>query len=211
MNTLALRLAAGDGRIDGVPVGALVSAGFTLLQRCAPLVIALGTRRAGILLPPGIATVAALAACDGRGAVWFDVDGRVTGGGDGGALRGAATVTAERITTLGVAAIFTTTTLADQVAAGTPMVLFDEVPTRAIFVASDGRRIDIDLGSHFGLTIEGSTDEPGREEECLVIADTDVSLSHHEVLSGDDRIPADLTALLAPLLRGAHLQTVITP
>ncbi|MFM8567218.1 MAG: hypothetical protein ACKOCV_06005, partial [Gemmatimonadota bacterium] len=138
-------------------------------------------------------------------------DGVADGRADTGPDRGFVSVTAERITTLGVTAIFTTTALADQVAAGTPMVLFDDVPARAIFIASDGRRIDIDLGSHFGLTIEGSTDEPGREEECLVIADTDVSLSHHEVLSGDDRIPADLTTLLAPLLRGAHLQTVITP
>jgi hypothetical protein len=205
MNTLALRLAAGNGRIDGVPVGALVSAGFTLLQRCAPLVIALGTRRAGILLPPGIAAVSALAACDGRGAVWFDIDARVADGvADGGGDR----VTAERIMTLGVAAVFTTTDLVDQVAAGTPLVLLDAVPASAVFVASDGRRLAVDLGSHFGLTIEGSTDEPGRAEECLVLAATGASLSHHEVLSGDERLSADLRGLLAPLLQGAHVQIV---
>ena len=200
MNTLALRLAAGEGRIDGVPVGALVSAGFTLLQRCAPLVIALGTRRAGLLLPPGMAAVVALAASDGRGGVWLDAD-----------AGGAGNVTAERLEALGVAAVYTTTTLADQIAAGTPLVLLDEVPARAVFLTPDGRRLAIDLGSHFGITIEGSTDEPGRAEECLVIAATETSLSHHEILSADERLPTDLRELLGPLLRGAHLETRTAP
>ena len=203
MNTLALRLAVGDGRVDGIPVRALVSAGFTLLPRCAPLVLALGTRRAGLLLPPGAAMVAALAACDGRGAVWFDPAARMAPEG----VKDALAVPEH----LDIAAIFTIAPLADWIPVGIPVVLLDEVPVRATVRTPDGRRRDVDLGSHFGLTVEGATDEPGRDEECLVLADGGTSLTHHEILSGDSRLPAKLHGLLTPLLRGAHLATVTAP
>lgn len=204
MNTLALRLAVGDGRVDGIPVRALVSAGFTLLPRCAPLVLALGTRRAGILLPPGAALVTAIAACDGRGAVWFEPSPPT-------AHPGIVEITTDAIARFDIAAIFTIAPLADRVPPGTPVVLLDEVPTRATLRTATGPDRPIDLGSHFGLTVEGSTDEPGRDEECLVLADTGATLSHHEVLVGDARLPSALRGLLAPLLRGAHLATVIAP
>ena len=76
MDTLALRLAAADGSVDGIPVRRLVAAGFTLLQRSAPLVKALGARRSGVWLRPSPAWVVALAASDGRGAVLLDTEAR---------------------------------------------------------------------------------------------------------------------------------------
>jgi hypothetical protein len=48
LDLLPLRAAAGGGSIDGLDATRLVAAGFTLLQRSAPLVRALAGKRAGI-------------------------------------------------------------------------------------------------------------------------------------------------------------------
>src|SRR5215208_2325860 len=69
LSLLPLAAAAGGGRVDEYEAQQLVAAGFTLLQRSAPLVRALAGRRAGILLPASPAFLTALAACEGRGAV----------------------------------------------------------------------------------------------------------------------------------------------
>ena len=65
MDLLTLRAAAGGGTIDGHEAAALVAAGFTLLQRSAPLVRALAGKRSAILLPTSPQFLVALAASTG--------------------------------------------------------------------------------------------------------------------------------------------------
>lgn len=168
-----LALAAAGGRIDGRDTAALVAAGLTLLQRSAPLVRALSGRRAAILVPPGPAVLVALAASDGRGALWLD----------------AACDTPEiarQLQVANVGALFSLAALADRLPAGTPVVWLDDAP-RAARVEVGDRPRTVDLGSHFGLALEGDREAAGRDEECLVHlapGSTDlVPLTHRELLS----------------------------
>ncbi len=156
-NPLALfpiALAAANGRIDGLPAANSVAAGFTLLQRSAALVRALAGRRSAILLPPSAAVLTALAASDGRGAVLLPALA------DHEAL-------AAMLDNEDVGAVFVTSALAallppsDRV-----VVLLDGAPRRATVIAH-GTETAIDLGSHFGLDLEGEEDE-GRDEECVI-------------------------------------------
>lgn len=151
---LPIALAAAKGRINGYPAAGSVAAGFTLLQRSAPLVRALAGRRSAILLPPSAAVLAALAASDGRGAVLLPASA------DGDAL--TAMLDNEN-----VGAVFTTSALAPQLPSGDrTVVLLDDAP-RSATVRARGTETTIDLGSHFGLDLEGEEDE-GRDEECIV-------------------------------------------
>ena len=151
---LPIALAAAKGRIDDFPAAAAVAAGFTLLQRSAPLVRALAGRRSAILLPPSAAVLTALAASDGRGAVLLsaraDHDAPVALLGDED-----------------VGAVFTTSALAALLPpSDRAVVLLDRAPRSATVIAH-GTETTVDLGSHFGLNLEGEEDE-GRDEECVI-------------------------------------------
>lgn len=203
MDTLALRLAAGGGRIDDLPASQLVAAGFTLLQRSAPLVRMLAGRRSALLLPPGPAAVVALAASDGRGAVVLP-----TGA--------SASEIAALCAASDVGAVLTIETHRPLVPTSLGMVLLDAIPRAAMVCTPEGREQTVDLGSHVGLTIEGETDLPGRDEEALLLPTLPpVALTHREVLDLDglgDRVDpsradaAIVTALLVPLLAGRTLR-----
>lgn len=155
LSLLPFAIAAGHGHIDGTPAASLVAAGFNLLQRSAPLVRALAGHRSALLLPTSGAYLTALAASDGRGAVLVDPRAESAG-------------IAFQLDDAGVGAVFTTRALAARVPAGSrPVVLLDDVPRRATVIA-DGSESVIDLGSHFGLDLEGETTE-GRDEECAIV------------------------------------------
>jgi long-chain acyl-CoA synthetase len=152
---LPLAIAAGGGSVDGIPAQALVAAGFTLLQRSAPLVRALSRKRAAILIPSSPAFITALAASDGRGAVLINP-------------LAAPTEIAEQIADADVGAVFTVRALAGRLPAGFPQVLLDDAPRTAEVLIGDTPRT-VDLGSHHGLTIEVESDAGGRDEECAVV------------------------------------------
>jgi len=156
-----LALAAGGGRIgaagDDTPLDAqqLVAAGLTLLQRSAVLVRALSGRRSAILLPTVPAYLTALAASEGRGAVLVNP-------------LAAPREIAFQCADASVGAVFTTSALAPRVPAGIPIILLDDAPRSARVVTAD-RTQDVDLGSHFGLSIAGERDVHGRDEEAVIV------------------------------------------
>lgn len=169
---LPIALASGRGRVDGLESAALVAAGFTLLQRCAPLVRALAGRPSAIILPPSAQFVTALAASEGRPALLLDP--RLT-----------ADQLAAALDVHDVGALFTTGTAMDQRLGRWPAVSFDDSLVSAHVRLPDGRALEIDLGSHFGLTLEGETEVVGSDEPCLIIPGLDTSarqLSHRVVL-----------------------------
>ena len=231
MDLVPLRVAAGGGSIDGVPAAQLVAAGFTLLQRSAPLARALAGRRSAILLPDSAHFLTALAASDGRGAVLIP-----------------PSATASEVVSLlvshRVGAVFTLAELADRLLdAATPRVLLDDSPATARVILTpmagpqEDRQVDreadshvdrrVDLGSHFGLELSGDDNAPGRDEECVVIGG--VVHTHRASLESARRVlaePALLRAgtllgtpgvftefdglvrgLIAPLMAGAHVTT----
>lgn len=210
---MALRAAAGGGSVNGIPASALAAAGFTMLQRCVPLVRALAGRRAAILLPASPAWVVALAAADGRGAV----------------LLSPAASPAEIIAQCHanrVGAVFTLRALAAHIPDEIPRVLLDDAPARATFTVPGGDDVVIDLGSHFGLEISGDVDAPGRDEECVIIdgvsythrtlihdarqAIASHKLTNESLVTANDSFAelSELTAnLLAPLMAGAAITT----
>ncbi|HEY0929346.1 MAG TPA: hypothetical protein VGE27_05460 [Gemmatimonas sp.] len=154
----SLALAAGGGRLDGVEVARSVAAGITLLQRSAPLVRALSGKRAAAVLPGGSLLLTALAASDGRGLVWVD----------------PATASDAMVTEMNrhdAGAVFTTFEIAERlmplVSSARPLVLLDQAPAHATVHLPD-RAIAVDLGSHFGLSLEGDREAEGRDEECLL-------------------------------------------
>ena len=220
MDLVSLRLAAGGGSVDGSSTAPLVAAGFALLQRSATLVRALAGRRAAILLPPSAQFVVALAASDGRGALLVDPTA-------------AAEEIAFELRDAGVGAVFTVASLSARLPAGTLHVLLDQAPSSATVVDSVGASVRVDLGSHFGLSLEGESDVPGRDEECLVVYEADaaggkrpVRITHRELLAHPhahlhEHLHAHLRAhllpqsrsipmiddLIGPLLSGARVTT----
>ncbi|MDQ8154089.1 MAG: hypothetical protein P3B98_05430, partial [Gemmatimonadota bacterium] len=187
-NPLALvpvALAAGGGRIDGIPAPALVASGFTLLQRSASLVRALAGRRSGILLPPSAAVLAALAASDGHGAVLLAPDA-------------AAKELARAIADADVGAIFTCAAFAGALPQDVPaIVLLDDAPRRARVLAR-GVETVVDLGTHFGLDLEGEEDD-GSDEECVIVPDASTprgAMFTHRNLLALARGAVDATSLL---------------
>ncbi|MBA4072237.1 MAG: hypothetical protein C0497_10445 [Gemmatimonas sp.] len=154
LSLVPFALAAGGGRVDDLPAAGAVAAGFTLLQRSTPLVRALAGRRSAILLPPGVPCLTALAASDGRGAVLLPP----------GARPGQI---AAQLDDADVGAVFTTRGLATLLPAGDrAVVLLDDAP-RSATVMARGAETVVDLGSHFGLDLEGEEDA-GSDEECLI-------------------------------------------
>lgn len=153
-------LAAGGGHLDQVEVTASVAAGITLLQRCAPLVRALSGKRGGALLPAGSRLLTALAASEGRALVWIDP-----------AVSVDQLLSDIRLHEVG--ALFTTSEWADRLPpafqATIALVLLNEAPAHALVRMGD-REWSVDLGSHFGLSLEGDREAEGREEPCLLVA-----------------------------------------
>jgi long-chain acyl-CoA synthetase len=156
---LPLAVAARGGRVDDFEAGQLVAAGLTLLQRCASLVRGMSGRRAAILLPTSPQFYAALAACDGRAAVLVNP-------------LASATEMAWQFRDADVGAVFTNRALAARLpmeaSSRMPIVLMDEAPRKATVMA-DGRTIEVDLGSHRGLALEGDASAPGRDEVCAIV------------------------------------------
>ncbi len=224
-NPLALfpiALAAAGGRVNGTPAANSVAAGFTLLQRSAPLVRALAGRRSAILLPPSAAVLTALAASDGRGAVLLP------------AAADADTLAA-MLDDADVGAVFTTAALAALLpSSDRAVVLLDNAPRSATVVAR-GIETVVDLGSHFGLDLEGE-EAAGRDEECVVsyvstssAAPQQKAYTHRDVftlarfavdatslLKGDhalalmppDNVAAFALSFVGPLLAGARVSTL---
>ena len=110
---LPIAASAHGGTIDGFPAAQLVAAGFTLLQRSAPLVRALRRKRSAILLPTSPQFLIALAASDGRGAVLINP------------LASTAEI-AYQCTDSDVGAVFTVSALAPRIPAGLTVVLLDD-------------------------------------------------------------------------------------
>ncbi|MEP7001189.1 MAG: AMP-binding protein [bacterium] len=133
----------------------MIAAGLTLLQRSAPLVRALSGRRSALLLPTSPTFLTALAASEGRGAVLINP------------LAAPAEI-AFQCSDANVGAIFTTSAFAARAPEGLTTVLLDESPRRARVIA-DGRTLDVDLGSHHGLSLEGETNATGRDEEAAIV------------------------------------------
>ncbi len=165
-------LAATKGTIGGVSTNTLVAAGLTLLQRSAALVRALSSVRPALLLPPGAASLVALAACDGHVALIVDhgVDD---------------TVLAEQFKDARVGVVFTLATFRHRVPPDVMIVLLDDVPARAR-VLTDGTERAIDLGSHVGLRLEGLAEATGSDVAVVswFVDGTEISVSHAETLSG---------------------------
>jgi len=155
LGLLTLALAAAGGRLDGHPTVSLVAAGTTLLQRSVPLVRALAGRRAAILLPTGPHFLTALAASEGRGAVLVNP-------------LAAPLEIAHQLRDADVGAVLTSSALAAKLPEGVVQVHLDDAPRTARVLADDAAR-DVDLGSHFGLDLEGEADAPGRDEEAAVV------------------------------------------
>jgi long-chain acyl-CoA synthetase len=153
----------------------LIAAGVTLLQRSAPLVRALSGRRSAILLPTSPSFLVALAASEGRGAVLVNP------------LASAREI-AHQLSDANVGAVFTNAELAERVAANIVRVLLDDAPRTASVLAQGGSR-DVDLGSHLGLSLEGDTTAPGRDEEAAIIYTSAMAgqplgavLTHHNLI-----------------------------
>jgi acyl-CoA synthetase (AMP-forming)/AMP-acid ligase II len=174
LSLVPLSLAARGGLIDAHPVATLVAAGVTLLQRSAPLVRALSMGRSAIVLPPSAAVLVALAASDGRGAVLLDP-------------ASTAARLREQLSESNVRAVFTVRALMEPVGRDRPIVLLDRAPWQATVLTGDDE-FTVDLGSHFGLSLVGEQDVPGRDEECVVFYDADTtarakSISHRDLLA----------------------------
>lgn len=155
LSLLSLAVAAGGGTMDGLPGSALVAAGITLLQRSVPLVRALSGRRAAIMLPPSPQFLVALAASEGRGAVLVNP-------------LAAPPEIAHQLSDANVGAVFTIEALAGAIPEGLVTVLLDQAPRTARVIQSGTCR-EVDLGSHFGLDLEGEQGVRGSDEEAVVV------------------------------------------
>ena len=217
---LPLAAAAGGGRMDGFEAGQLVAAGLAVLRRSAPLVRALSGRRAAILLPTSHQFLTALAASDGRGAVLVNP-------------LAAPPEIAYQLEDADVGAAFTTSALAARLPGHLPRVLLDDAP-RGARVILDGTVSDLDLGSHVGLSLAGTRETAGRDEEAAVVYTSAMAgrplgaiLTHRNLLA-NARSTVDATAMvsadrvlamlpfahlfgltvtgIAPLLAGGHVR-----
>lgn len=176
-----LALAAAGGRIDGLSVRRLVAAGLTLLQRSAPLVRALNGRRGAVLLPPSHHFVVALAACAGRGTLILAEDS-------------SPDEIARHLDDGRVGTVFTLSRFESRVPSHSPRVLLDRCHEQADWKGVDGERA-VDLGSHFGLTLEGEESVGGSEDEAVLTILGDgaqgagtTSLSHRTLLEEGHRV-----------------------
>jgi acyl-CoA synthetase (AMP-forming)/AMP-acid ligase II len=178
---LPLAIAATGGRLGAFPAASLTAAGLTLLQRSAPLVRALAGRRSALLLPSGPAFLVALAASDGRGALLLDE-------------QASPETIAWQLADAEVGAVFTLEALMPSLPDGLPLVLLDDAPRRA-HVITPGRTMDVDLGSHHGLALEGDPETDGRDEECIVYyraSGVRSARTHRELLAASRAAVAEL-------------------
>ena len=158
---LPLALAAGNGRLRSAGTSQefeaqqLVAAGLTLLQRSATVVRALSGKRSAILLPTSPAFLTALAASEGRGAVLVNP------------LAAPAEI-AFQCTDANVGAVFTLEAFVPRLPRGMVVVLLDDAPASAR-VLHEGVARAVDLGSHHGLSIAGTRDVTGRDEEAAIV------------------------------------------
>ena len=213
-----LAIAAAGGRVDAFEAQQLVAAGLTLKQRSLALVKALAPGRSAVLLPASPAFIVALAASDGTGAVLIDPtldDDEIVW----------------QLADANVRAVFTIASLAGRVGAERTVVLLDDAPFKAR-VLSDGRTMEVDLGSHHGLALEGDQTAEGRDEECVLFYEKTINqqrqrtLTHRALLAsareqatslkGDEAAysalrpwsePAELIRVAAALLSGARVVT----
>ena len=219
---LPLVLAAHGGRVDDFPAEQLVAAGVAILQRSATLVRALSGRRSAILLPTSPQFFVALAASEGRGAVLINP------------LASRPEIV-HQLRDSNVGAVFTNVALAAHLPDGVTHVLLDDAPRQAT-VVGNGTARTVDLGTHFGLSLEGEADAPGSDEEAAVVYTSAMAgtplgaiLTHRNLLanahatveavgnSSDDRVLALLpfahlfgltVTASAPLLSGAAVTTM---
>jgi long-chain acyl-CoA synthetase len=155
LSLLPLALAARGGHVDDFPAEQLVAAGIALLQRSATLVRALSGKRSAVLLPTSPQFLVALAASEGRGAVLINP------------LASPPEIQ-HQLRDAGVGAVFTNGALASRLPDDVPRALLDDAP-RSATVVVDGASRQIDLGSHFGLSIEGEADVPGSDDEAVIV------------------------------------------
>ncbi len=173
MSYVPYAIAAADGSVNGHSARALVAAGVTLLQRCAPLVRALADSAPASLLLPSAAFVTALGASEGHALLVLDP-------------RDALYRLKETLATHETRVVFTLAEFAAQVPVETICVLLDRVPQIAVVRLSAADIRDVDLGSHVGLAIEGESEVPGSNETVLEWYEHGEiqRASHHEVMSG---------------------------
>jgi long-chain acyl-CoA synthetase len=219
---LPLAIAGHGGRVDDIPAEQLVAAGIALLQRSAMLVRALSGKRSAILLPTSPQFLVALAASEGRGAVLINP------------LASRPEI-AHQLRDANVGAVFTNTALAAHLPEGVTHVLLDDAPRHST-VVGNGTAKTVDLGSHFGLSLEGEAAPPGSDEEAAIVYTSAMAgtplgaiLTHRNLLanarstieamrnSSDDRVLAllpfahlfGLTVTgSAPLIAGANVTTM---
>lgn len=217
---LPFACAAHGGQVSDHPARDLVAAGVTLLTRSPQLVRALAGRRSALLLPNGSAFLVALSASEGRGAVLINP-------------RSAPLEIANQLADANVGAVFTTAALAKGLPPDLTHVLLDDAPRYARVIADTEHR-DVDLGAHFGLTLEGDPDVPGSDEEAVIVYTpassgsrlatvlTQRVLLHNARTAAaatgmgpSDRVLAVLpfteqfaltVTMIAPLLAGAHIE-----
>ncbi len=197
LSVLPLAMAAHGGSLDDTRATQLVSAGLTLLQRSAPLARALYGKRAALLLPTSPAFLIALAASDGRGAVFLNP-------------LGSPDEIAYQLDDANVGAVFTLAALADRLPTSMPQVLLDDAPRHA-GVLIDGALRTIDLGSHSGLVLEGDADATGSDEEAVVVYTSAMEgsalgaiLTHHNLIAN-----ARATIEAAQITASDHLLAVL--
>ena len=219
---LPLALAAHGGRVDDLPAEQLVAAGIALLQRSATLVRALSGKRSAILLPTSPQFFVALAASEGRGAVLINP------------LASRPEI-AHQLRDANVGAVFTNAALASHLPADFTHVLLDDAPRHAT-VVGNGTAKTLDLGSHFGLSLEGEAETSGSDEEAAIVYTSAMAgtplgaiLTHRNLLANarstliatantsDDRVLALLpfahlfgltVTASSPLLAGARVTTM---
>jgi acyl-CoA synthetase (AMP-forming)/AMP-acid ligase II len=215
---LPIALAAAGGRVNGTPAASTVAAGFTLLQRSAALVRALAGHRSAILLPPSAAVLTALAASDGRGTVLLPASA------DRDAL-------AAMLDGADVGAVFTTAALATLLPSSDRAVVLLDAAPRGATVNARGTGTVVDLGSHFGLNLEGEEDDGSDEEFVISYASAPqrrvythrnlftlarfavdatalIKSDHALALMSPDNVEAFALSFAGPLLAGARVSTM---
>jgi acyl-CoA synthetase (AMP-forming)/AMP-acid ligase II len=197
-------MAAGGGSIDGSDIRQLVAAGVTMLQRCAPLVRALAGGRGALLLARSSDHLVAMAACEGHGAVLLDPEW-------------SAERVREAIEISGARVVFTRASHVPMLPAGVALVSLDELPGHVLFSHGSVQR-RIDVGSHFGLTIEGEESE-GSDEDAVIELTTGANgvteprrYTHRSLLAAARAVvldaglgEADVVSSLVPLHEAAGL------